>query len=68
LEEADDYITKATISKKVRETGESYFVLNSSNVCPAKRAVCTILYSKAEEREWALKTWRSIQPPSTRES
>ncbi len=31
--ERDDYIAKAKISKKRRDTGEDYFVLNSSNAC-----------------------------------
>jgi hypothetical protein len=67
LHESDDYITEATIIKKVRETGADYFVLNSSNVCPTKRAACTILFSQAEQREWALEVWRSIRPLSTSE-
>jgi hypothetical protein len=64
LMEGEGYIARATISKKHRETGEEYFVLNSSNVSPTQRAVCTILFSLAEQEKWALDTWRSIQPPS----
>ncbi len=65
--ERDDYIAKAKISKKRRDTGEDYFVLNSSNACLGKRAVCTILFSQAEQKEWALEIWRSIQPPAISE-
>jgi hypothetical protein len=68
LEEGIDYIAKASIQKKMRETGDSYFVLNSSNVCPTQRAVCTILFDQPEQREWALGVWRSIQRPANRET
>jgi hypothetical protein len=67
LREGQDYIARATITKKRRDTGEDYFVLNSSNVCPAKRAVCTILFSEIAQKEWALDIWRSIQPTSAPE-
>lgn len=67
LLERDDYIAKAIISKKRRDTGEDYFVLNSSNACPDKRAVCTILFSQPEQKDWALEIWRSIQPPAISE-
>jgi hypothetical protein len=64
LSEGDEYIAKASIQKKVRETGDSYFILSSSNVCPTQRAVCTIQFDQPEQREWALAVWRSIQRPS----
>jgi hypothetical protein len=63
LQEGIDYVAKASIRKKVRETGERYFVLNSSNVCSTQRAVCTILFDQPEQRDWALGIWRSIQRP-----
>ena len=67
LLERADYIAKAIVSRKRRNTGEDYFVLNSSNTCPDKRAVCTILFSQPEQKEWALEIWRSIQPPTISE-
>jgi hypothetical protein len=63
LVERDDYLAQATICKKLRETGEEYFVLSSSNLAIGARAVCTILFSDPEEEAWAIDTWRSIQPP-----
>jgi hypothetical protein len=62
--ERDRCISEAKITNKQRDTGEHYFVLNSSTHAPAKRIVCTILFSESGDREWALNTWRSIQPPS----
>lgn len=68
LHEGVSYVAKAAIKKKTRETGENYFVLTSSNMCPTQRAVCTILFPQEDQREWALETWRSIQPPSIHET
>ncbi|HKW65238.1 MAG TPA: hypothetical protein VJN89_21985 [Candidatus Acidoferrum sp.] len=62
--ESVDYVARATIRKKTRESGEDYFVLSSSNMCRTQRAVCTILFSQGDQKEWALETWRSIQSPS----
>jgi hypothetical protein len=66
MEKGDNYAAMATISKKVRETGEEYFVMNTLNVSPATKAVCTFVYSQAEDRDWALEIWKSIRPPSNR--
>ncbi|HXR40505.1 MAG TPA: hypothetical protein VN776_15495 [Terracidiphilus sp.] len=67
LIERDDYFAQATISNKRRETGEEYFVLNSSNLAIGTRAVCTILFSDPDQEDWAVETWQSIQPPPTSE-
>lgn len=67
LTERDDYVAKASIGKKRRESGEEYFVLNGSNVGLRQRAVCTIVFSQAEEKELALGIWRSIEPPPDQE-
>jgi hypothetical protein len=68
LLESGDYIAKATIQEEMRETGEKYFVLSSSNVCRTQRAVCTILFDQPDQREWALGVWRSIQRLTSRET
>jgi hypothetical protein len=68
LLERDDYIARATISKKRRDTGEEYFLFSSSNACPYQRAVCTILFSEAEQKDWALELWQSIKPPTMSKS
>jgi len=67
LIERSDYFAQATISSKRRETGENYFVLNSSNLAIGTRAVCTILFSDPDQKDWAVETWRSIQPPQNSE-
>jgi hypothetical protein len=64
--ENGSFITEAAIQKKVRKTGDPYFVLQSSNVCSTQRSVCTVVFPTAEESEWALEIWRSIQPPSVK--
>jgi len=66
LEEGDHYAATATISKKVRETGEDYFIMNTLNVSPAARAVCTFVFPRIEDKDWALEIWKSIRPPSNR--
>jgi hypothetical protein len=62
LHEGKSFIAKAAIQEKVRESGERYFVLSSSNVCPAKRAICTIFFEAPDDREWAIEVWKSLQP------
>ena len=64
IEEGDNYATTATISKMVRGTGEDYFVVNTLNVSPATKSVCTFVYSHVEDKDWALEIWKSIRPPS----
>jgi hypothetical protein len=68
LEEGDNHAATATISKKARETGEDYFIMNTLNVSPAAQAVCTFVFPAIEDKGWALETWRSIRPPSNRKS
>jgi hypothetical protein len=63
LVERDDYFAHAIISGKRRETGEKYFVLNSSNLAVGARAVCTILFSDLGQKNWAVETWKSLCPP-----
>ena len=64
IEEGDNDAATATISKMVRGTGEDYFVINTLNVSPATKAVCTFVYSQVEDKDWALEIWRSMRPPS----
>jgi len=67
LVERDDYFAQANISSKRRETGEEYFVLNSSNLAIGGRAVCTVLFSDRDQRDWAIETWKSLCPPAVSE-
>lgn len=46
LVERDDYFAHATIRSKLRETGDEYYVVNSSNLAVGARAVCTIRFSR----------------------
>jgi hypothetical protein len=64
LLELDSRIATATVSEKLSEAGKPYFILHSSVVCPGKRCVCTILFHEGGDKDWALETWKSIQPPS----
>jgi hypothetical protein len=64
LQETKNYIAKAVIQEKVHDSGRRYFVLSSSNQCPTKRSICTIVFGQPEEREWAIETWRSLLPPA----
>lgn len=60
--EAERYIATADI--KNRDNGErKWFVLSSSNVCVVGYSVCTIVFVDPEDREWAINTWKSLQPP-----
>ncbi|MGA2420693.1 MAG: hypothetical protein ABSG69_11460 [Candidatus Acidiferrum sp.] len=63
LEEDENYVANGAIQEKIGESGDRYFLLKSSCFYPSGRAVCSIVFSKPEEQEWALETWRSIQPP-----
>lgn len=64
VHEAERYIAAANIKK--RDNGESeWFVLSSSNVCVVGRSVCTIVFIDPNDREWAINTWKSLQPPWT---
>jgi hypothetical protein len=63
LQENDGYIAKAAITRTADSTGDEYFVLRSSQLRRSGRAVCTIVFYKATEKELALRIWRSISPP-----
>jgi hypothetical protein len=60
LFEAQRYIATADIKKRNNEDSE-WYVLSSSNVCVAGRAVCTIVFVDPSDREWAIATWKSLQ-------
>lgn len=62
VHQADDYIAWAEIKKK-SDRGQEWFSLSSSNVGLGHRAVCTIVFMKPEDREWAIRTWKSLRPP-----
>jgi len=66
--ERESYFAQATITSKHRDTGEEYFVLNTFNLTLGRELICTILFSSPEQQDWALETWRSIEPPSIPEA
>ena len=68
LIENDDYLSRAAVSRKRRDNGEEYLLLNSSNLGVGVRSVCTIVFSDPADKDWALETWRSLKPPSANES
>jgi len=59
--EDDTYVSVADISKKVKE-GMPYYVLQSSCIGLLRRCVCTLVFDKADDREWAIRVWRSLKP------
>lgn len=61
--ERHGYFATASISKMKTEKGDSYFSLKSSNISIAGRSVCTIIFPTQDQKEWALDTWRSLEPP-----
>jgi hypothetical protein len=62
--EREDYFAQATISERKKDSGEPYFVLNSSNMAIGTRCVCTFLFPTLDQKESVLEMWRSLQPPS----
>ena len=61
--EGKQYAATATITKKSRENGDDYFMMNTLNVCPYSQAVLTIIYPQATDENWAVETWKSLRPP-----
>ena len=61
--ESEHFVATAALTEKVRETGEPYFVMNTMNVSPTTKAVCTIIYPRADQESWALEIWQSLKPP-----
>jgi hypothetical protein len=66
--EGEHLVATATVAEKVRETGEHYFVMNTLNMSPTTKAVCTIIYPQADQESWALEIWQSLQPPAVRKT
>ena len=62
--ERESYFAQAIVNSKHRDTGEEYFVLNFFNLTLRSQLICTIVFSSPEQQDWALETWRSIEPPS----
>jgi hypothetical protein len=61
--EGKHFVAAAALTEKVRESGEHYFVMNTTNLSPATKAVCTMIYPQADQESWALEIWQSLQPP-----
>jgi hypothetical protein len=62
LEEREDYVGRAEITKKDDED-EPYYVLTSSNVCRKGQAIVSVVFTDPADREWAINVWKSLQPP-----
>lgn len=60
--EAENYVAWAEINKKTDQDKE-WFSLTSSNIGLGNRAVCTIVFTNPEDRDWAIGVWKSLQPP-----
>jgi hypothetical protein len=62
VHEAQNYIAWAEI-KSQADKGKEWFTLTSSNVGLGNRAVCTVVFMNPEDRDWAIRVWKSLQPP-----
>ena len=59
----EDYSAQASVTAGKNKSAEPYFVLRSSNLAPNARSVCTIVFPHPDRRDWAVETWRSLEPP-----
>jgi hypothetical protein len=59
--EEDAYISVADIRREWLALRRRY-LLKSVHIGTQGYAVCTLLFAHADDREWALRVWRSIQP------
>lgn len=66
LHELDNYVARAEIAAK-HDNGDPYYLLKSSNVTIGQRSVCTIVFKRPEDRDWAIEVWKSIKPPSPKD-
>lgn len=62
VHEAEGYFATASIKKKSNDEME-WFSLSSSNITFRVRSVCTIVFVDPNDRDWAIQTWKSLQPP-----
>lgn len=62
VHEAQNYVAWAEI-KSQSNGGKEWFTLTSSNAGLGNRAVCTIVFMNPEDRDWAIRVWKSLQPP-----
>jgi hypothetical protein len=62
LDQREDYVGRAEINEKNGED-EHYYVLSSSNVCRKGQAILSVVFTDPADREWAVKVWKSLQPP-----
>jgi hypothetical protein len=62
VHEAQNYIAWAEINRQAAD-GKEWFSLSSSNAGLGNRAVCTIIFTDPEDRDWAIGVWKSLQPP-----
>jgi hypothetical protein len=62
VHETENYVAWAEIHKRA-DQGKEWFSLTSSNVGLGNRAVCTIVFFRDEDRDWAIRVWKSLQPP-----
>jgi len=52
-------VGRASIKKKV-EVGKNSWILHGKCAVAGSLAICTIYFEQASEREWAIRTWRSL--------
>lgn len=62
VHEDKNYVAYAEI-KKSSHDGHEFFALQSSNIGLGHRAVCSVIFTKPEERDWAIRVWKSLRSP-----
>jgi hypothetical protein len=60
VHETEEYISAASISQK----SEGYYMLQSTNVGILCRSICTLIFESPQDREWAIRVWKSIKAPA----
>jgi hypothetical protein len=59
-ETKDEVLSYATIARST-ENGEEFWKLSAQSAFPGGFAVLTVCFHEPSDREWALRTWRSLE-------
>ncbi len=61
IQQENKYISVADISQNNK--GNRHYLLRSKNIGVLCRSICTLVFQRPEDRDWAIRTWRSLKPP-----
>jgi hypothetical protein len=59
----NDKVTGTAVFSPTVENGKNMWMLRGVSEAGAKQAVCSIVFLDRRDRDWAVATWKSIQPP-----